>query len=494
MPLPNEHSARIKSPKGYIRIRRQNNKFGAGIDVIFGVKPDGKTEVQSIRFDKKKFTSESARKWLKDHDYSPIEFEAAKKDSADTMTVFRVDKAQYRVGKVKKTDEGYITGIAPIAKVGILSYLLSDGTIRRELVNEHVLFNNDSMSSLKMKPITDSHPPERHVNSRNARIRKVGFTGETVERRDDFLTTSLTVTDDEAIQNIDEGKQELSPGYQCELELTSGTYNGEHYDAIQMKRTYNHLAICDSARAGHAIGLNLDSELLDKVDGIEIDEFDFDDELILDTEENNNSNRNNSHLQRSRFMSHIRLDNIDYEADQQVINHIGKVETELASKTDTLDKLQSDFDKMKADHDTAKAKVDELEKVDTAAEVKKAVTDRLALERQVTPHLDKEDAEKIDTLEDIDLKKKVILKAFPKADEQLKDASEDYITARFDSALEILASKEDGDTSAIHSQRQQANSQKKTDDKDLPDQEKSRNDMVGRERNAWKEEKEKKAA
>ena len=40
-------------------------------------------------------------------------------------------------------------------------------------------------------------------------------------------------------------------GYKVDLLLQSGTTdNGERYDAVQLRRRYNHLAICDRARGG----------------------------------------------------------------------------------------------------------------------------------------------------------------------------------------------------------------------------------------------------
>lgn len=77
MPYPNEHAARIHEPSKYVRMRRENNKFGDGIHVIWGVPKSGATEVQAIRFDSDKFTPEEAKKWCKDHDYKVILFEAA---------------------------------------------------------------------------------------------------------------------------------------------------------------------------------------------------------------------------------------------------------------------------------------------------------------------------------------------------------------------------------------------------------------------------------
>ena len=76
-PYPNEHAARINNPDKYVRMRRENNAFGNGIDVIWGILEDESAEVQAIRFDSDIFTPAQARAWLEDHNYNYIEFEEA---------------------------------------------------------------------------------------------------------------------------------------------------------------------------------------------------------------------------------------------------------------------------------------------------------------------------------------------------------------------------------------------------------------------------------
>lgn len=114
MPYPSEHAARINSPDKYKKIRRENDKFGLGIDVIWGIKDDGKTEVQAIRFDASKFTAAEARKWLKDHDYKPIEFEAATEKSEEMNMEYKIftfaiseTKSNVYDGKCIGTVKGY---------------------------------------------------------------------------------------------------------------------------------------------------------------------------------------------------------------------------------------------------------------------------------------------------------------------------------------------------------------------------------------------------
>jgi hypothetical protein len=66
MPYPNFYAARITSPKQYTSHRYQKNKFGQGIDVVWGIK-DGKAHIQAIRFAKSKFSASEAKAWLKRH-------------------------------------------------------------------------------------------------------------------------------------------------------------------------------------------------------------------------------------------------------------------------------------------------------------------------------------------------------------------------------------------------------------------------------------------
>jgi len=68
-PYPHEHSARIYAPGMFKRFRRQNNKFGPGVHVIWGIRKKGSQHpmIQALRFDSSKFTSTEARDWLRMH-------------------------------------------------------------------------------------------------------------------------------------------------------------------------------------------------------------------------------------------------------------------------------------------------------------------------------------------------------------------------------------------------------------------------------------------
>lgn len=77
MPFPNEHAARLSSPDRFKKFRRSPKGFPKGISAIVGILSTGKSEIQSLRFDKKIWTPNAAKKWLRDHGFKKFTFEAA---------------------------------------------------------------------------------------------------------------------------------------------------------------------------------------------------------------------------------------------------------------------------------------------------------------------------------------------------------------------------------------------------------------------------------
>jgi len=83
MPLPNEHSGRVKNPNLFVAASFRRKEITDGVSIIIGKlksDPTGSTVTQTYRFDKKKFTAVQARKWLKDHKIDTVSFEAAKNE------------------------------------------------------------------------------------------------------------------------------------------------------------------------------------------------------------------------------------------------------------------------------------------------------------------------------------------------------------------------------------------------------------------------------
>ncbi len=173
--------------------------------------------------------------------------------NADSLTEYREDIGSDIQSRLD--DNGYlrIDGIA--AKSGILTYLLPDGTIRREFVPAETLFNADSIASLIGAPVTVEHPGVLTAETAATHSRGSVPTAVADGHR---LKVSVVVTSQDGINAVQSGKRQLSPGYRAELDFTPGEYEGQKYDAVQTRRIYNHLAIVGAARGGSECRLNLD--------------------------------------------------------------------------------------------------------------------------------------------------------------------------------------------------------------------------------------------
>jgi HK97 family phage major capsid protein/HK97 family phage prohead protease len=125
-PYPQEHAARLKDPSAYDRFRRRNDAAGKGVDFIFGIK-DGQqgTEIQAIRFRLSEFTASEARQWLREHDYTPIQFEEA---TGERIKVEELSATDEPVERAKPSD---------LSTGDFVSWNSSGGTARGRI--EHVM-------------------------------------------------------------------------------------------------------------------------------------------------------------------------------------------------------------------------------------------------------------------------------------------------------------------------------------------------------------------
>lgn len=154
------------------------------------------------------------------------------------------------------TEEGYLIDKPIVTSVGIFEYRNPDGSTRRELrLPEHV-FDKDSLASYRGKPVILTHRAGS-VDKDNVDREHIGtILSEGVVDGDD-VRVEIIIHDTDIIKQT--GLRELSLGYSLDLDETPGTWNGQHYDAIQTNIRINHLALVDKARAGEQARLNIDS-------------------------------------------------------------------------------------------------------------------------------------------------------------------------------------------------------------------------------------------
>ena len=92
----------------------------------------------------------------------------------------------------QKTDEGFIRDKPVIGRTGVLVYRNADGSERREYRPPEEAFDEDSLASLKGKPITIGH--QGMVTSQNAaNIRPIGTVLSAGQADGDTITADVVL-------------------------------------------------------------------------------------------------------------------------------------------------------------------------------------------------------------------------------------------------------------------------------------------------------------
>lgn len=160
------------------------------------------------------------------------------------------------------TPEGFLLcEDVPIARTGIQEYLNEEligdgedekieggknGIIKAER-NAADVFRPETLASFEGKPVVDDHPDDT-VGPHNFKEHVVGITLNPRRGTDDlenFILADLLIMDQDAIDAIDDGKVEVSCGYDAEYEPL-GPGKVRQYNIVG-----NHVALVDRGRCGH---------------------------------------------------------------------------------------------------------------------------------------------------------------------------------------------------------------------------------------------------
>lgn len=179
-------------------------------------------------------------------------------------------------------------------------------------------------------------------------------------------------------------------------------------------------------------------------------------------------------------MKKVNIDGIEYDAAPEVVNALAKAQARADSAEANLQAVTVDKDKLTAERDNFKERLDAAEKVDHSAAIADGVKARVTLVGVAT----RVDASiNCDGLADMEIKKAVITKKFPKA--ELDGKSDAYITARFDGIVDELPTASDANLAA---QRQAMNPRHRADAADGDPVAKARQQMIEKQTAAYKQE------
>ena len=369
-----------------------------------------------------------------------------------------IDNSQWMTVPFERTTEGFLRGRAIVTSIGVFTYKRADGTVQRELRLPEEVFADGTLNSMRLKPVTLNHPSEL-VTQDNADKLQVGSLGDNPswskewhDKSIDEITDGINcaidmiITRKDAIDAVLNGKQALSMGYTCDLEMAEpgATWCGIEYDFIQRNIRYNHCAIVDSARAGDNAKIELRQ--------------DSDDAILEDILVKNNGGND--------MLKKISLDGIDYEAEESVIKaynaektRADKAEKDACETKKSMDKkvcdledknkeLEKRISELEAERDSAKEKADsataELEKVKADSANPKRLDEAVKAKMELLHNAEKAKVEVKADMSDIDIKKAIVTSQFPKANFDGKD--DVYVQARYDATVEILAERADNST------------------------------------------------
>lgn len=160
------------------------------------------------------------------------------------------------IDEKRRTRDGYLTVNARVARAGNVQLYTGAEVGKPEMATVRVyrpaeeVFDKSTMESFAHRPVTLGHPSQS-VSAANWRDVAKGWSDGEVARDGEFIRVSMLLADADTIQAVENGTRELSMGYDCTLDWTSGvTASGESYDAVQRAIRSNHIAVVPRARGG----------------------------------------------------------------------------------------------------------------------------------------------------------------------------------------------------------------------------------------------------
>ena len=334
--------------------------------------------------------------------------------------VFNLDYSKKSDFRVDETT-GFLHAKARVTRSGVFDYYTEDGDLIREYRSPEEVFDEKSIQSLKLKPITDDHPEEM-VTVDNIKDFQIGTVGEDIQKDGDFLTTNIIITDKEMVTTIVNRKKanlpiELSLGYNCDVLPDMGIHDTDGwYTHSQRKIKYNHLSIVDKARAGR------DVRILDKL----------------------NKNKKESKMadkvqftRKSVNLDSFKIDAITKVVDEDSLELANTLSSKLDEAVDVIvglnkdkDALQGKFDQSNETITSLKAKVDSLSDINSP-EISAMIKSRNDVENIAKMLKVDCDGKDIKTI-----KCDCVIAVSKDAD--MKDKTDEYINARFDSVMELV--------------------------------------------------------
>ena len=313
------------------------------------------------------------------------------------------------------TDEGFMQADADLSMTGVVEYMAAEfndyqqfgasdpDDIIRVYRPPDTLFQDSTLKSFANKPVTNGHPVEGKVTPKNARREQIGHIGDSVNRRGNSIRGRLTITDENAIKDVQNGILGLSVGYNGRIVAEKGfTGEGEQYDAVLQTMVGNHVALTDNPRARDA--------------------------RILDSKK------------RNKTMSKVKINGIEVDVNDSAMQAVQTLIDQSEADQKEMEVLKAKLAKMADERKEIEAQIKKLSGERNDEAIEKKVQARLALVDSIHKVLPEFDCNN-KTAKEIKI---AFVHSFNDTF-NAEDKSNDYIDASFDTALTFAsqAKKED---------------------------------------------------
>lgn len=161
----------------------------------------------------------------------------------------------------RKTDDGFLRAKAAITRTGVIEYTpqelgLDDQRERiRVMRTPESVFHPETVASARGAPVTIGHPSGNLVTPENYREVAVGtISGEPEDLDDGRLASDILVADEQAVQALADGDDEVSVGYEINIQKAAPDETEyDYYTSGPMR--INHVALLGQGqgRAGREV-------------------------------------------------------------------------------------------------------------------------------------------------------------------------------------------------------------------------------------------------
>lgn len=254
-----------------------------------------------------------------------------------------IDKKIPILSKYIDERTGYLHIKAKVSRDGLQEYLGMELSEDLEPLKTYNVYRpteevtkQESLDTIINAPVTIEHPSDFVTKDNSKDLTKgVGLNYNITKDGDTTVIESeLIITDKEAIKAIENGKKEISLGYEQNMVKEDGEYQGKKYQFKQTDIRVNHIALVDAGRCGDKCKITID----------------------------NNAKINHIKKTKGESMPTITIDSVTHEVTDCVAKHISSLTSKLSDMEAEKEQTKKDMEKLQAEKDMSEEEKKKMQK------------------------------------------------------------------------------------------------------------------------------------